>query len=161
MKSSKELQSMLLSEICNNLIAIEKERELDCYNQILGDTSFLLSGILENELDSITSWNPLNWIDDSLIHKVKIDEYKVRLWGVMIWGKNGTTKQWTDPFYSEFLIDCEDTTLQKLTILFGDEMLEEVTYEMFSKNRSYWDGDYYSNSQWDPSERNWKYFVYL
>ena len=151
MKSSNELQSMLLSEICNNISAIVKEGELECYNEILGDTTFLLSGILEIKPDGI----------DSLIHKVKIEGYKVRLWGVMIWGKTGTTKQLTDPFYSEFLIDCEDKTLQKLTILFGDEMLEEVTYEVFTGNRAYWDRDYYSINQWDPSERNWKYFVYL
>lgn len=158
MISTRELQSMLLSEICNSLSAIKEGRNLACYNEMLGDTSFLLSGILENELEGNSRWG--FWLDDSLIHKIKIEGQKIRLWGVMIWGKDGTTKQWTDPFYCEFLIDCERASLQKMVMLFGDERREEVIYEEFAENRTLWDSDYYSNNEWNPSERTWKFVVH-
>lgn len=160
MKSIIELQSMLASEICNNFLLLKERRTLYCYNEIMGDSSFLLSGILERELENDDAWSSVNWIDDSLIHKVDIDGCKVRIWGVMIWGKDGTTKQWTDPFYCELTIDCKSIDLQELTILFGDVSINELIYEEFSDNRDFWDRAFYSDTYWTPSEREWKYKVH-
>lgn len=160
MKSSKELQSMLASEIYNNISLIKKGEELVCYNEVTGDSSFLLSGILERELENDINWNSNNWIDDSLLHKVSFQDCKVQIWGVMIWGKEGTTKQWTEPFYSEFSIDFNYLELKELVILFGDEKVNEITYEEFSTNRTFWDKDFYSDTFWKPSERTWKYIVH-
>ncbi len=160
MKSSRELQSMLVSEICNNYLVIKERRVLDCYNEIMGDSSFLLSGILERELENDVNWNPGNWIDDSLIHKVNVEGCKIEVWGVMIWGKDGTNKQWTEPFYCEFTIDCKSIKLRELTILFGDESIDEITYEEFAENRAFWDRAFYSDAFWKPSERVWKYIIH-
>jgi hypothetical protein len=160
MKSSKELQAMLASEICTNLLALKEAKNLDCYNEITGDSSFLLSGILERELEADTKWSPSNWIDDSLLHKVSLENSKIKMWGVMIWGKEGTTKQWTEPFYCEFSLGCKPDELQELVILFGDEMVEEMIYEEFAENRTFWDKDFYSDTNWKPSERNWKYIIH-
>lgn len=159
MKSSNQLQKMLSSELCDSLDTIEKNIGLDCYNELLGDTSFLLAGILENELKNNPEWSSLKWLDDSLIHKINIERKKVQLWGVMIWGKDGTTKQWTDPFFCEFYINCKQQEIQKLIVLFGDEKIEAITYQQFAENRTYWDKNYYSNEQWDPSEREWKFII--
>ena len=159
MKSSKELQSMLASEICNNLLALKEAKNQANFNEIMGDSSFLLSGILERELENNPKWNPNNWIDDSIIHKVKLKDSKIKIWGVIIWGKVSTTKQWTEPFYSEFSLDCKYAKLKELIILFGDEKVEEITYEEFAENRTFWDKDFYSNTNWKPSERNWKYRI--
>lgn len=150
---------MLLSELCVSTAQIENSKHLDCYNQLLGKTSYLLVEILERELKVDPNWDRGMWLDDTLIHKVVNGDTEVKLWGVVIWGRIGTTKQWTSPFYCAVSINCKKTELNQLTFLFGDMNTDEIPYEELKSNRSYWDRDFYSNDTWDICEREWEFIV--
>lgn len=161
-KSISELQLYLLSDICNSLHVINDSRELDCYNDILGYTSHTLALILNRYFPYSVFWRSSgNWFDDGHIHKIVHKDCKLRMWGVMIWGTGGTTEQWVDPFYTQFMIDCENEKLEKFLFLFGQhEYFGEITYSDFMSDPGIWDRDYYTTDEWDPEERDWKFKVY-
>ena len=157
MKSIEELQQMLFSEINDCLYAVDPAIELDYYNEVMGDVSFLLAGVLELNLKtSCENWDADKWIDDSLLTKVSVDGNKVSIWGVMIWGRMHTTEQWTDPFYFEAILN--DISIE-YTFMFGEEQALEVTYGAFNQDRNMWDRGFYSNRDWKPSERNWEFII--
>lgn len=160
MKSLEEIQEMLILELCNSLKSFNSGIEMDYYNEELGDTSFLLAGYLEKQLrKNFQDWNKEKWIDDSLLTKINIDENKLSIWGVMIWGVKNLTEQWTEPFYFNVVLNDCQTDFIKSTLLFGDENCSEITYEEFNQNRDFWDVGYYSNEDWHPFERDWKYII--
>lgn len=151
MKSTEEIQSMLVSELFKHIGDIESiERKQDYYNQILGDTSFLLAGLLETLLKMYSEdWDNIKWIDDSLITDIEIKNKKFCIWGIMIWGKEGTTEQWTDPFYFEIDLLLEERSFKRFTFLFCDLNNPEISYEYFKDNRNYW----------ADRSRDWKYII--
>ena len=151
MKSVEEIQVMLVSELWNCLSRIKSIRlGLDYYNEIMGDTSFLLAGLLGSLLSSKGDWDYNKWMDDSLLAKVKLNENKLSIWGVMIWGIENTTEQWTDPFYFEIELNQTEPDFKEYTFLFSDLNKSEIPYEEFSENRNYW----------EPSnEREWEYVI--
>ena len=155
MKSIIEIEIMLESEINNHLDKLKNHLNLDYFNELFGDTSFILAGLLEKLIKAKNCcWNE-KWIDDSLLKKIKLDNKKISIWGIMIWGKVDTNEQWTDPFYFEtFLSD-----FKQYFFLFGDLNQTEIIYDNFNKNRDVWDKCYYSDDNWHPSERNWKYKI--
>jgi hypothetical protein len=150
MKQLEEIEQMLISEIHSNIDKIEiLECNLEHYNEILGDTSFLLASILNSLLNSNEDWDSKKWIDDSLLTEVKLDGNKLSIWGIMIWGIENTTEQWTDPFYFEIKLKQNTLGFNEYTFLFCDLDKSEISYEDFSMNRNYW----------NPTERNWKYII--
>ncbi|AEE51477.1 hypothetical protein [Haliscomenobacter hydrossis] len=160
MKSIEELNEMLVCEICQYLDEIDFDVDLECYNELTGDVSFLLAGVLESQLKrSFNDWEPNKWIDDSLLTKIAIDGKKVSIWGVMIWGRIDTTQQWIDPFYFEMILNATCSNFVEFTFLFGEEKNIEVTYEEFNTNRNLWGGGFYSDIYWTPFERDWKYII--
>lgn len=90
------------------------------YNQALGDTSFLLSGILGFHLSKMDEWDQRKWLEDSLLRSFELKDNTVKISGVIIWGKDGTTEQWTDPFHFELEFNAERTGFKSYTFLFGD-----------------------------------------
>ena len=150
MKSVEKIKTMLVNELWSCLDKIEsmKPRE-GYYNEILGDTSFLLTGLLGNLLKIRDDWDSKKWLDDSLLTGVKLDKNKLSIWGVIIWGVENTTDQWTDPFYFEVDLGNCKTDLNEYTFLFGDLNKSEISYEEFKINRNYW----------EQPERNWKYII--
>ncbi len=159
MKSLEEIQGSLIEEIKSSIVNIPINSKLDYYNELLGDVSFLLAGYLHVQLkQNYKDWDSSKWIDDSLITKVNIDSGQYSFWGVMIWGVENTTEQWTDPFYFTVLFEDKDY-IPKCTLLFGDSNCAEITYEEFNSDRNYWDEDYYSSPDWHPYERDWKYII--
>ena len=68
--------------------------------------------------------------------------------------------QWTEPFYFEVKLNEDESNFTKLAMLFSDLDNPEITYNEFNKNRDIWDNDFYLNSSWHPSERNWKYIIH-
>lgn len=162
MKSRDEILEMLVSEVYSHIDNINNDLILDYYNNVLGDTSFLLAGLLELLLEeNFDNWNSTRWLDDSLLTKIKLDNHKLSIWGVMIWGIEDSTEQWTEPFYFELILNQELRSFVRCTFLFGDLSHPEITYETFNDNRGYWDKKYYLNDQWDMSERSWKYIINL
>lgn len=163
MKSVREIINMLLLELSKNLNRVNLTQNLDYYNSLMGDTSFLLAGLLESELKAnFDDWDSSKWIDDSLLTKViKADKNTVLIWGIMIIGKENTTQQWTDPFYCEIVVKEDFSNFNKMLFLFGEQNTSEVTYHEFIQDRNMWDKGFYSNDSWLPSERNWKYTITL
>lgn len=119
------------------------------YNKYLGDTSFLLAGLLGSLLKLKKDWNPKKWIDDSLLTGVKLDENKLSIFGVIIWGMENTTEQWTEPFYFEIEFENTESDFKEYTFYFGDLNNPELSYEEFRMNRNYW----------EQNDRDWKYIL--
>ena len=151
MKSIEEIQEMLVLELWNCLSSVRSVKsDLIYYNKIMGDTSFLLAGLLNSLLKSKDDWDSNKWIDDSLLTKVKLYQNKLLIWGVMIWSVENVTAQWTDPFYFEIELDQVKKAFNKYTFLFSDLNKPEISYESFSQNRNYWEAF---------DGRDWKYII--
>ena len=162
MKSVKKIQETLIHELCGALDNVVFDVSLDYYNEPMGDTSFILAGYLQLLLrEKFSDWSNEKWIDDSLLTKVELVGNKLSIWGVMIWGVENQTCQWTDPFYFEIVLNECCTSFIELKILFGDIDRLELRYSEFCLDRAFWDKNYYSSSSWNPYERNWKYIICL
>jgi len=150
-KSIEEILTMLVHELEKYGHKIDRNsRKNEYYNEQLGDTSFLLAGLLELLLkENITEWDKEKWIDDSLITKIEINNDKLTIEGIMIWGIENTTEQWTDPFCFEIESFISKIDFKKITFLFGDWDYPEVSYEEFKKHRNFW----------GANDRNWKYII--
>lgn len=151
MKSVDEIEVMLVNELWNNFDTIKSlKQEVDYYNDMLGDTSFLLAGLLGALLKFEDKWDSKKWLDDSLLTNIRLNKNKLSICGVMIWGLENTTKQWTDPF--SFKVDLGDTKSEfnEYTFMFGDLNKREISYEEFRINRNYW----------GQTERDWKYIIF-
>lgn len=157
MKTIEELEIFLIEEIKRNKSSIENHLGEKYYNKISGDISPLLTSILFEHLLYRKDWDKNKWLDDSLLTKIKYSGNSISIWGVTIWGKEGTSSQWTSPFYFKAIMNTSNS-FKEYSFLFGDE--EEVSYEDYKKNRSVWDSDFYSDKRWDPSERNWTYIIH-
>ena len=159
MKSLNELEILLIDELNSANSNFDNCEKHDYYlNGVLGKSSIYLTSILHELLFANQRWNRKKWLDDSLITKFHFDEKRCSIWGVVISGKNSTTKQWTDPFYYEFKIEGN---LTEYTFLFADCEDEELDYMEYKNNRGYWDSDFYSDLNWTPSERNWDYIFHV
>jgi aminoglycoside phosphotransferase (APT) family kinase protein len=123
----------------------------DYHNKTLGDSSFLLAGLLGQLLKEVNSeWNEERWIDDSLIRNVFTDNEKLIIEGVMIWGEMDTTEQWVDFFYFDIELLRDKISYKEFTFLFCDLDFSKIKYEHFSNNR-----DYYRSGK----NRKWKYVI--
>ena len=90
MKPLEEIEQMLATEVCNSIYNITPNLELRYYNELLGDTSFLLAGLLQHYLtNDFNDWDTTKWFDDSLLTKVSFNKKMVSIWGIMIWGQRG------------------------------------------------------------------------
>jgi hypothetical protein len=161
MKSLEEIQNMLVCEFNSCKWEEIVHEHVQYYNGFMGDVSFLLSQILELELkEKVIDWDSQKWIDDSLLSKVVREGSNIRIWGVMIWGRHDTTKQWTDPFFFKIELAESADTFHGYTFLFCEEGSREISYEDFNFERGMWDESFYSTKDWDPSERKWKYIIF-
>jgi len=151
MKTINEIFIMLVDELTSHIDNIKSTtRTLLYYNEILGDTSFLLAGLLGSLLKkNFDEWDDGRWFDDCLMLKVLLKNDKLKIYGVMIWGKNDITEQWTEPFVFELELHNEKVNYKDFTFYFGDLDCSEITYEYFRDNRDYWVDD----------NRNWKYII--
>ncbi|SEK63699.1 hypothetical protein SAMN05421740_102296 [Parapedobacter koreensis] len=143
---------MLVHELNNHLDKIKSINPISVYyyNEILGDTSFLIVGLLESLLkESCSEWGEKKWIDDSLITNVIVQNNKLKIEGVIIWGKMDITEQWTDPFSFEIELLRDEISFKEFTFLFCDLDNPEITYEDFRDNRDYW----------VRTNRKWKYVI--
>lgn len=142
---------MLVGELVSRFDEVESiSTTLTCYNEILGDTSFLLAGLLESLLKTnYSDWDRKKWIDDSLITNVVIRNDKVIIEGIMIWGREGTTEQWTDPFIFEIEFLKDEISFRRFTFWFCDLEMDEISYEEFRTHRDYW----------NARSGNWKYVI--
>lgn len=159
MKTVKELKKLLVSNIQESFENISNVIDIKYYNKYLGDTSILLTSLLQEGLLEKTDWEPSKWLDDSLLTKIITRKKYICIWGIAIWGKAGTLEQWTDPLYFEGEINKTEVDFNQYTFLFGDLDNLEISYTDFLQNRDVWDKKYYKNAEWDPHERNWRYTI--
>lgn len=129
------------------------------YNKYTGNLSVIITSILAEELVEFDDWDSNYWLDDSLLSKLSKTKDSFSIWGIVIKGKEGTTRQWTEPFYFEIKSDDEFKTYRNYTFLFGEKNSKEFPYEEFKYDRGLWDSNFYSNSSWNPSERDWNFII--
>lgn len=158
MIESDELRQMLVQELLSSKLN-KLDFKLQYYNQYLGDTSILLTSLLEEHLLEDSNWTFDKWIDDCLITKLEKQENEWRVWGIVIWGRENTSQEWVDPFYFHLKIENITFKCEEYCFLFGESHENEITYEMFNENRNQFDVSFYSNDDWDRSERDWKYII--
>jgi hypothetical protein len=151
MKSIEEIQQMLVTAITKHLDESKvAPRENGYVNDVLGSTSAILAVLLDDLLvERYPEWENNKWMDDSLIIKATRQNEKVGIWGVMIWGVDDTTEQWTDPFYFDMELLPDGSGFKRYTFLFCDLNNPEITVGEYRKDRSYW----------DIKDRNWKYII--
>ncbi|MCS3533014.1 hypothetical protein [Chryseobacterium sp. JUb7] len=143
MKSTNEIAEILLEELQDKINKINLKDTI-YYNEFLGDTSFLLAGLLYSLIKEDSNIDNTIWIDDSLITKVNRFDNIILIEGIMIWGKDNTTEQWVDPF--KFNMNFNNNFID-FTFLFKDLDLNEISYESFRNNRNYFSDEI----------ENWKY----
>ncbi|KAB2916179.1 MAG: hypothetical protein F9K23_08695 [Bacteroidetes bacterium] len=151
MRTIDTLTEMLFENLINSITSIKSATlHQNYYNDLVGNTSVILSAILAQYLRSkYVEWKKEKWIDDSLITGVEFKNEIFYINGVVIWGRMDTTEQWTDPFYFEATLNTVKKTFQKFKLLFGDKEIPSLTYEVFKYQRDYWDG----------ANRNWAYSI--
>jgi hypothetical protein len=149
MKTTEEIVTMLIDELAERLDDIKVAIPKDYYNEDMGDTSFLLAGLLESLLKRNDDWDKSKWFDDSLLTNVILQNDILTIAGVMIWGRYKGTEQWTEPFSFQILIS-EKSNFKEYTFLFSDKNRPALSYTEFRKNRDYW----VANTTGD-----WKYVI--
>ena len=141
MKSFKVIQSMLINELVQVIKSVKFNNNVDrplYYNELMGNTSFMLSGLLELLLRNESDWDSRKWFDDSILLKAVLNGRRLAIWGVMIWGWD-TSHQWTEPFYFEIKLKESKLGFDEYMFLFSDAEKPEVSYERFDRKRSYWE----------------------
>lgn len=153
MKSTKEIASMLGEELFDHLDKIESNNlQSGYYNNVLGDTSFLLAGLLYSVLKAkYNDWGGDKWIDDSLLTDVRVKESELIIEGVMIFGRQSTNQQWVDLFFFAIkLIEEIGVDTNSFSFLFGTTD-NYISYEDFIGGRKVFE---------KPLNKDWKYKVY-
>lgn len=160
MKTLEQLEELLIVDLLATKEELQKPSNFSLYyNEVSGDCSIYLTSILHEYLFEEAAWNKRRWLDDSLLTKIEFVNNKCSIWGVVISGEEDTTKQWTDPLYFEVKLNRDSSNFIEYTFLFGDQDDERLDYKEYAKNRTYWDQDFYTNENWNPSERNWDFII--
>ncbi len=162
MRTIAELEELLFEELRSTKQNI---KELNYpplyYNETSGKSSLYFTSLLYENLVGNSDWDKRKWLDDSLLTKIVFEENRYRVWAVVISGREGTTKQWTDPAYFEIIPSTNFSGFSEYTYLFADKYVESLDYKEYSRNRAYWDKGFYSNENWDPSERDWDLITHI
>jgi hypothetical protein len=159
MKSIEEIEKILVDELVESINKNDIKSNNGYYNESYGDTSFLLAKLIELQLKKkYNDWNESDrWLDDCLLTKIYFLNHRFFIWGIMIWGIDNTTSQWTDPFYFELELNDAFNDFSEYVICFKDLNTKEISYEDFRNNRSYWNQKKYES--WNASEKNWAYKI--
>ena len=152
---------MLVETLFQCLDKFNPKTDLDHNTEAMNWVAAILARLLGEELEeNFEDWESSRWLDDSFLSRVLVDNKRFFIWGVMIWGRMNTTAQWTAPFYFEIeLNEVDKKGFIEMIFLFNEENPSEVTFEEFDQNHGLWDREFYSNNDWEPSERNWKYSI--
>lgn len=155
MKSTEELKKVLIKELNKSLKVIQStEKGSNPYcNEIFDNTTYILAGIAHKLLDEYYNWGNQfrKWMDDALISDFNLDESKLFIKGVMIWGEGRSTEQWVEPFYFNIALRKNKVSMtvniKEYNLFFGDANNPAIPYGYFSGKREYW----------EQQERNWAY----
>lgn len=142
------LANELLKYLDNKL---SQEQETTYYNHSLGDTSVILTALLDGLLKEQDAWDNRRWLDDSLLSDLSLNSTYVEFGGITIWGLSDTTKQWTEPFQFMGFFNSDRSNFERYVFRFGDANKPEVLYSHFRLNRGIWDN----------TERDWEFEMVL
>jgi hypothetical protein len=137
MKNILEISDLLSNEISKYEGLHVEGNNIDRYvNDQLGNTSIFISGFVYSLLKKEDSrWGIEKWIDDALIEKFNSSIQKIEMSGIIIWGRQNTSRQWVSPFFfSKIKIG------ESFSCYFSDVNKKEVVYEDFCRDRSLWRG---------------------
>lgn len=153
MRSINEIRKMLLAELYRTKENLKQGKgDFKYLNEMMGDTSFLLAGLLNSHLkNEFEEWNCERWIDDSLIEDVEINGGLLRISGIVVWGIEDRKEQWVEPFLFEIELKLKVTGFSQYTLFSGDLNLGEISYDDFKNDRKYW----------SRSKRDWKYIIFF
>jgi hypothetical protein len=147
--------AILKRRVFNSLQHIDTERiypriDLQYYNELSDFLSVDIAALLAAGVGLGDTW-----FDDTLITRIIRDKLCYQIWGVVITGTtNGSTKQWTMPFYFKVNI-----ALDLISLSLGDAKNTAIPYTEYSEKRGYWDRDYYTSQEWNINQRDWVYRV--
>ncbi len=151
MRQLTNIQDALIKVLYKHLDNIrsitEKGRER-YYNDLLGNTSAILAALLDILLNQEDDHDSTVWFDDSLLTSVKLAQNTVSISGIMIFGRTGTTEQWTGPFLFKIELKGDDD-FSEYVFFFDDLRKREISYEKFRMNTNYW----------DDTEIDWRYII--
>jgi hypothetical protein len=152
LRTEPEILAMLVPQLISG---VEKLSLINTkpvyYNELFGDTSFLLTGLLELMLKKkFDDWEEDKWFDDSLLSSARFSNSTLTLGGVIIWGREDTSQRWTDPFSFQIDLRVDEKNYKRYAFLFGHVNDQEVTYEEFIDDHGYWDN----------REKDWKYIIH-
>lgn len=150
MKQLEEIKVIFNSELTKHLEVMSTlPKQSQYYNEFLGDVSVILAALIESSLrKNFVDWDHTKWMDDSLITKLVLSNDKLNIAGVVIWGRENTTQQWTDPFRFEAEFR-EDGTFSNFLIWFQYVNTPELTFDEFKNSRNYY----------NSAQPIWKYQV--
>jgi len=146
MKTIETLLEMLVCELETHSNEIISSESVRYYNDALGDTSFLLAGLLQQCLEQVNESDKSKWFDDSLLTGFQRDSEKLAIDGVMIWARDANA-QWTDAF--RFEIGLREGEFGEFRFYFADLNRPSISYERFR------DKPYY----WHVGEKDWKHVI--
>jgi hypothetical protein len=151
MHKVEHIYKMLVDELVDhvdNFVTVKRDNLY--YNEILGNTSFLLAGLLGSILNSKNDqWVSNKWFDDSLITRISYNNGTFRIYGIMIWGKKDTTEQWTEPFGFVLKIYNIESYAGSFDLYFGNLDRNEISYELYKMDQSHW----------SDNVTNWRFII--
>lgn len=63
-------------------------------------------------------------------------------------------------FYFKIKLSDDYSGFKEYTFLFDTRKnRQSLSYEEFNKDRGIWDKEFYSNVEWNPSERDWRFII--
>lgn len=151
MKSAPEILNMLSSEFIRHSDASGIDSDSGYMNHYLGDTSFLLAGLLQQLLRAnFNEWNRGGWVDDSLIRDFDYKNDRFSIKGDMIWAKDAAD-QWVSVFEFELELLKDEVGVKDFVFYFVEQDHPEMNYDEYRNRRNFW----------SRPINNWKYVITL
>lgn len=154
---------MTLEEVLLRLVLTLKEKfhnkimDSDInFNKYLDSGTGILSGILQRLLEK-NNWDKDKWIDDILIKNIKVSSNLITIYGNVIYGKSGTTKEWVSPLLFQIFLNMDWTNFVNYKCYFGAKDEKELDYLEYYNEKSKWE-EYFNRYFYDIN-CNWEYVI--
>ncbi|MDR2152385.1 MAG: hypothetical protein LBO72_06160 [Helicobacteraceae bacterium] len=137
------------------------EKPLNCeenYNKYLDGVSNILSSIAQEYINKYSLFSSRDWVDDILIRTITIKKNTVKILGILIIGKSGSTiSEWVTPllFMTKLNDDWSDFIWFKYCFYSDD--IGELDYAIYNKKKL--ELAYYFDRKFYHPNGRWKYKI--